>query len=68
MHTEDQARQMWCPQSRDFEWGSGVVTLKSDCCKASECMAWRWIENACEQKPGERRGFCGLAGKPGVEP
>ncbi|MDL2207148.1 hypothetical protein LJC09_03340 [Desulfovibrio sp. OttesenSCG-928-F20] len=31
-------------------------------CKTTECMAWRWYDKPdCE---GERRGYCGMAGKP----
>jgi len=31
-------------------------------CQTSSCMAWRWYDKPdCE---GERRGYCGLAGKP----
>ena len=31
-------------------------------CETTDCMAWRWYDKLdCE---GERRGYCGLAGKP----
>ena len=32
-------------------------------CETVRCMAWRWYDKPdCEE--GERRGYCGLAGKP----
>ena len=31
-------------------------------CETTNCMAWRWYDKPnCD---GERRGYCGLAGKP----
>ena len=37
-------------------------------CLASGCMSWRWFDDAlrCEARPrrSDRRGFCGLAGRP----
>lgn len=42
-------------------------------CKGSVCMAWRWIDpltlneqggSAAEYSSLDRRGYCGLAGKP----
>jgi hypothetical protein len=45
-------------------WGHGNERSRphGDCmCLASRCMAWRW--QGSEDRP-ERRGYCGLAGKP----
>lgn len=56
MHTEDEARQKWCPFARVIEMlddepveGYGVgnrSTMQTSHpharCLASECMAWRW--------------------------
>mgnify|MGYP001606136091 CR=1 FL=1 len=55
--TEKEAQNKWCPFSKpDFV---------SDC-KASGCAAWRWFEGPLfDGHEGDRRGFCGLAGKPG---
>ena len=43
-------------------------------CRHSNCMAWRWYDPAMKVVPEDaglipwpdRRGFCGLAGKPEV--
>lgn len=69
--TEEDAKRKWCPLARSiFVDNSGVPTsnaafnraggLNNVNCKASECMAWRWLDNnedpAC--------GFCGAFGDP----
>ena len=33
-------------------------------CEGTKCMAWRWYEPS---GPEMRRGYCGLAGRPGHE-
>ena len=59
MHTEEQAREKWCPHARTTYVGdSGAEQFPSnrygtsdgtnfnpkDCrCIASDCMAWRWV-------------------------
>ena len=63
-----EARETWC-----------YITLGTNRskCLASDCMAWRWAEytphvydkydaegTESQDKPGQRRGFCGLAGLP----
>lgn len=51
MHTEEEAREKWCP--------AGENELV-ECC-ASHCMAWRW---GVEEGDPRKVGYCGLAGKP----
>ena len=57
MHTEDEAKKMWCPQAqvsaaadggqsgdwwnRDASHSPGYG--QQSCCIASKCMAWRWL-------------------------
>jgi len=66
--TEREAREKWCHESF-----SGARAK----CIGSDCMAWRWTEGVpqiciqCgtedttwENRPEERRGFCGLSGVP----
>lgn len=49
---------------------SAVAKIASDgvplTCIASECMAWRWLDVLARTEPelAQRRGYCGLAGKP----
>lgn len=71
MHTEDEARKLWCP------FFNGL-------CMASDCGAWRWdnerfaslVNEIANQYPtaqaaadeiersGRTPGYCGLAGRP----
>ena len=63
MHSEEDAKDKWCPQSHE-----GC----DQNCIASKCMAWRdagtEINNVgVSRKDRPRRvkvGYCGLAGKP----
>ena len=52
MHTEDEAKKMWCPQARVLVFDSeGQASINRDedghfqnaLCIASKCMAWRWL-------------------------
>ncbi len=74
MHTEEQARKLWCPWARVFEGsGAGAAGINRSgpetgfYCIASKCAAWRWEWD--DKKSGEpdgrhaEQGFCGLAGK-----
>jgi len=74
MHTEAQAKLLWCPHGR-IALKDGVTIndpqlLSSPedyaCrCIASKCAAWRWADPTSRyyaQNDG-LRGYCGLAGK-----
>lgn len=52
MHTEDEARKLWCPHVRlgdeqgasasiNRTWSRGCPDAAS--CMASKCMSWRWV-------------------------
>lgn len=67
--TEMEARGRLCPNtmnpalaSRDFD---ATYTPAPRPCVSLGCMAWRWWEPATELY--ERRGYCGLAGRPVVD-
>ena len=72
MHTEEEAKKLWCHQTR---------RPHSENCVASGCMAWRWNgffdedgfwerynDTGAHRQSTEPRGYCGLAGAPQVEP
>ena len=48
MYTENQAREKWCPEAREwsFETTAGIEQMivhnESAKCKGSGCMMWRW--------------------------
>lgn len=77
--TEKEAREKWCPFSRlanparastfnrvaGTDLDSGPMIAAAVCCIASQCMAWRFVEEV-EEAEGSRftvrkRGYCGLA-------
>ena len=49
-----------CPMKLNKE---GSDYLKQ--CNFDECLAWRWHDEFPNEE-GNRRGYCGLAGKPEV--
>lgn len=69
--TEEEAGQLICPIA-DY------MRIQGHECRASGCMAWRWVEGSkvafnpsrvhaggLFDAPKEQwRGYCGLAGKP----
>ena len=72
--TEAEARKTWCPFARKAEivhfigpsagsqWQDVPVATSTDAkCIATDCMAWRWINN---DPADAARGYCGLAGRP----
>lgn len=61
--TEDEARALACPllaltQHTTFWRALDPDETLTGCCGGARCMAWRWV------KGEERRGYCGLAGRP----
>lgn len=56
--TEAQAKNLFCTQSR----------RKDSFCQGRQCMAFRTIEKAVTEgeKGPASKGFCGLAGRPGI--
>lgn len=73
MHTEDEAKELWCPLTgRDPQMMDSLHS--SERCIASKCAAWRWVVSDKTDRemalaaghgsgaPG--RGYCGLSGKP----
>jgi len=65
MHTEEDARKLWCPFARvscsnqpvegnhaPNRWASGEIPREANCI-ASECAAWRW---ARKPNPDYREG------------
>ncbi len=71
VHTEQEARALWCPHARVFEvpaHGEGAVQVnrpkigEPPKCWASTCSQWRWGESMLN--PSMRRGYCGLASNP----
>ena len=72
MHTEEEAKRNFCPEKLILICKE-EATLSSMECIASRCMAWRWepidIEDAvyghaASTNQSNRRGYCGLAGRP----
>lgn len=75
MHTEEQAKALWCPHGRialevtgatinDPSLLGGAQGADYACaCIASRCAMWRWADPASRFSNGERKGCCGLAGK-----
>lgn len=70
LHTEDQAREKWCPLVRagneagcNRNWVAGDGRL--DGCIGSACMAWRWGEAQGRTRPPIDRKFCILPPKDG---
>ncbi|MBI3794163.1 MAG: hypothetical protein HY280_05490 [Nitrospinae bacterium] len=59
--TESDAKEHFCPLTfslaSSHQHGEGIFE-----CKASGCMGWNWFDPKSKGK--ERRGFCGMAGRP----
>ena len=61
---EKEAKEKICPSLNS-------QTNQPPCCKASQCMAWRWAWDSEKELPfiktndkGDVLGYCGLVGKP----
>jgi hypothetical protein len=68
--TQVQAECHVCPVRSYVHQRDGAVCV---ICLGAGCMMWRWAEpriepseHECMPKPEDRRGYCGLAGKPEV--
>lgn len=75
MHTEQEAKDLWCPMfrltpSHDEKYD---VHDNRSCvhpaiyCLGSKCAAWRWADlRYVDDEPGDtqtvKTGYCGLAG------
>lgn len=56
-HTEEQAKEKWCPFSQIAsmnQYGCNDYQFNVATCCASNCMMWQW---------DGKRGFCGLTGR-----
>jgi hypothetical protein len=66
MHTEKQARELWCPVARVAVGNYSVAVNRDEgdeiiagCrCIASECAMWRW--SLPRRRRGDDEGYCGL--------
>jgi len=80
MHTEEKAKQLWCPMGRVAAWNdeqgnsfpSPLAVTDNSVCKASGCAMWRWTlspegaatQNARSNAGAVAKGYCGLAVDP----
>ena len=79
MHTEEQAKELWCPHVRhgdtdEVALNSFVDGERDQCwakCIGPKCSQWRWFHKSesfytqkGEQVGAKGTGYCGLAGKP----
>lgn len=77
MHTEEEAKTKWCPETRHTNKDENpannkfhtVISPQSwNCCIGSQCMHWRWddksVRKATEGFDVKVVGYCGLSGKP----
>ena len=72
--TEEEAKKKWCPMYRcstdNGQLSDNATHSKGGYCCASDCMSWRWwdkewgIGNNKDVLNPNRRGYCGLSGKP----
>jgi len=77
MHTEDDARKLWCPMARKTNAANRPLAVGLSLemagvgCIASDCAMWRWgqddaafNERAHGREAVSEFGYCGLAGNP----
>jgi hypothetical protein len=68
--TEKNTAAKTCPVSRGAPIDESHPYMGTRPCVGSSCMAWRWYdpterwEDGHKRRVDERRGYCGLAGKP----
>ena len=65
MHTEKEAKKLWCPMSRMALTPDSQLVSNGNCI-ASSCAMWRWsFDNPTDPRNRNPRiGFCGIGGKP----
>jgi len=64
--TENEAAKIGCPLLT-LAFGlfqGGFRVADGVCCQGSGCMMWRWLAEPSPPDDGDRKGFCGLAGRP----
>jgi hypothetical protein len=64
--TEDEAAKIGCP-ILTLAFGRYLDNCyKADgvCCQGAHCMLWRWQAEPSPRDESERKGFCGLGGRP----
>ncbi len=76
MLNPEQAKKLWCPMVRNLEMsdtgaGQAMAGVNAEIrndqrfnCIADGCMMWHWENPNMDIPSPDRRGFCGLAGKP----
>jgi hypothetical protein len=64
--TENEAAKIGCPLlTLTFGLYQGSFTVADGvCCQGSRCMMWRWQAGRSVADDSERKGFCGLGGRP----
>lgn len=63
--TEKQAAAIGCPLlTLAFGYQGRFTEADHVRCQGSRCMLWRWQVEPDSREDFERKGFCGLAGKP----
>lgn len=66
LHSEEEARQKWCPMARIGSEEKSTRNRQGEgahpfsLCIASECMGWRVVSEE------DGKGYCALAGKPAI--
>lgn len=73
MHTEEQAKEFWCPMVTSANGASVRIAVSGHQCIASDCAVWRWNKDQPDgvgyhgdgtPSGGRATGYCGLAGLP----
>jgi len=63
--TENQAAKIGCPLlTLAFGYQGRFTEADHVHCQGSRCMLWRWQAGRPSPDGHQRRGFCGLGGKP----
>jgi hypothetical protein len=63
--TENQAAKIGCPLlTLAFGYQGRFSEADYVRCQGSRCMLWRWHAERAAPEDDERKGYCGLGGKP----